>query len=147
MRSRGSSGRDSNLKQRGGKLLGYPAAATLGKYCGSVIGGATSPALQVCRLNCDVLDCARKGQELPNFDMEVYTRYGKRIWVNVSLLVASHPQTQKRLVVHLIRNIGNRNPIACSHLALSGEPSKLWVNLLTNGRTFLVRCLLSLVQL
>lgn len=40
--------------------------------------------------------------------MEISTRAGRRIWVNVSLLVTDDQQTERRLIIHLMRDIGRR---------------------------------------
>jgi DNA-binding NarL/FixJ family response regulator len=40
--------------------------------------------------------------------MEIKTRSGQRVWVNVSLLVTYDERTKRRLVVHLMRDIGRQ---------------------------------------
>jgi hypothetical protein len=46
--------------------------------------------------------------EIPDFDLEVKTRSGERLWVNVSTLVFEEPRRNRRLVVHLARDISRR---------------------------------------
>ena len=43
-----------------------------------------------------------------DFDLEVNTRSGQRIWVNVSTLVHEDPKSGRRRIVHLARNIEDR---------------------------------------
>ena len=43
-----------------------------------------------------------------NFDMEVRTRSGDRIWVNVSTIVFDNPRTGRRLFVRLAHDIGQQ---------------------------------------
>ena len=62
----------------------------------------------VCCQSCDVLECVRAGREVSNFDLEISTRTRRRVWVNVSLLVTSDEHTERRLVVHLMRDIRRR---------------------------------------
>jgi PAS domain S-box-containing protein len=45
---------------------------------------------------------------IPNFDLEVRTRSGKRIWVNVSTIVFDNPRTGRRLFARLVRDIDKR---------------------------------------
>jgi DNA-binding NarL/FixJ family response regulator len=40
--------------------------------------------------------------------MEISTLAGRRVWVNVSLLVTNDDQTERRLIVHMVRDIGRR---------------------------------------
>jgi PAS domain S-box-containing protein len=90
------------------KLLGYPASLAIGKPCAALIGGRISASRPVCGEGCDIRECARKGTEISNFDMEVRTRSKHSVWVNVSLLVASNEGTQRRLAVHFMRDIRER---------------------------------------
>ena len=46
--------------------------------------------------------------EIPDFDLEVKTRSGERLWGNVSTLVFEEPRRNRRLVVHLARDISRR---------------------------------------
>ena len=90
------------------KLFGYPASLAIGKACAALVGGQVGAATPVCRESCDLLECARKGSEISNFDMEITTRSGQPVWVNVSLLVVSNERTEHRLAVHLMRDIRER---------------------------------------
>ncbi len=45
---------------------------------------------------------------IPNFDLELTTRSGDRIWVNVSTLVFDNPRTGRRLFVRLARDMTHR---------------------------------------
>lgn len=45
---------------------------------------------------------------IANFDLEVRTRDGKRIWVNISTIVFDNPRTKRRLFVRLTRDITAR---------------------------------------
>jgi len=46
--------------------------------------------------------------DTPDFDLEVKTRSGERMWVNVSTLVFEEPRRNRHLVVHLARDISHR---------------------------------------
>jgi PAS domain S-box-containing protein len=45
---------------------------------------------------------------IPNFDLEVATRAGNRIWVNVSTMVFDNARTGRRLFVRLARDMTER---------------------------------------
>jgi PAS domain S-box-containing protein len=90
------------------KLFGYPASIAIGKSCAALIGGRIATGTPVCCESCDILECVRKGMEISNFDMEIRTRSGQPVWVNVSMLVASNERTEHRLAVHFMRDIRER---------------------------------------
>jgi len=90
------------------KLFGYAASHAIGKQCSELIGGRISDGTPVCYESCDVLACVRSGREITNFDMEIKTRLGQSVWVNVSMLVASNERTERRLAVHFMRDIRER---------------------------------------
>lgn len=93
------------------KLFGYEADEVLGKECSSVFQGRTATDLPICRGECHVLTCVQKGRGIPNFDMRINTRAGNQKWVNVSILTITNDRTDRRLVVHLVRDIGNRKKL------------------------------------
>ncbi len=90
------------------KLLGYRASEVLGKPCADLFEGRGKMGAVVCRENCQVLECVRVGQEVPNFDLEVKTRSGRNIWVNVSILRFQDRRTNRCYAVHLLRDIAQR---------------------------------------
>lgn len=90
------------------KLTGYPASVAIGKSCAELIGGETVLGAPICHETCDILECVRNGTEISNYDMEIKTRSGRLVWVNVSLLVASNDRTERRLAVHFMRDISKR---------------------------------------
>jgi DNA-binding CsgD family transcriptional regulator len=54
---------------------------------------------------CSVLDCIGKGSEIPNFDMDVNTRSGERLWVNISTVIFHNQRTREKMLVHLAHDI------------------------------------------
>ena len=89
------------------ELFGHPSSFAVGKSCSSLLGARSQTSPQVCCENCDVLECVRKGRSVSNFDMQMNTSLGSR-WVNVSILVASNGRTERRLAIHLVRDITKR---------------------------------------
>ena len=83
-------------------LFGYTASDAIGKQCAELVGGRISDGNPVCDESCDVLACVRAGREISNYDMEIKTRSGQSVWVNVSMLIASNERTERRLAVHFI---------------------------------------------
>ena len=89
-------------------LFGYPASRAVGNACAMLMKGRVDSRTPVCCQSCDVLECIRAGRDVSNFDMEISTVAGRRIWVNVSLLVAYDKHTERRLIIHMMRDIRRR---------------------------------------
>ena len=110
------------------KLFGYPASLAVGKACAALVRGRMSGGMSVCCESCDILECVRAGREISNFDMEVRTCTTQRVWVNVSVLVAANERTQRRLVVHFMRDIRTRKKAE----KLTGEVLRLAKSLVSS---------------
>lgn len=91
-------------------LFGYPASEALGADVeelleardtlgtSAIAGGRGTATRQ--------WDAASGG--IPNFDLEVRTRSGSRIWVNVSTIIFDNGRTGRRLFVRLAHDIDQR---------------------------------------
>jgi PAS domain S-box-containing protein len=86
-------------------LFGYPAEEVRGKTCSTVLHGIGALGTEFCHERCAVLECARQTIPVPNFDLNVTTRNGERMWVNVSSIWYLNRRTGERLLVRLARDI------------------------------------------
>jgi PAS domain S-box-containing protein len=91
------------------RLLGHPAADVLGRNIDDVLDArdalgteALAGGLEAATRHCD------DGAGIPNFDLEVSTRTGQRIWINVSTIVFDNRRTGRRLFVRLARDMTAR---------------------------------------
>jgi PAS domain S-box-containing protein len=93
------------------KLFGYSAGEALAKTCQDLLQGLGPLGNEMCGENCSVRHRAEKHLEIPNFDLEVKVRSGRRIWVSVSTLVFENSPNHRRLIVHLAHDIteGKKN--------------------------------------
>lgn len=90
------------------RLFGLRAAEVLERPCAELIQGQSPLGTAVCTQHCSVIECAIKHREVPNYDMEVRGRGGRKVWVNVSILVFRDDRAGRTLVVHLARDIADR---------------------------------------
>jgi len=90
------------------RLFEYPSSEVLGKGCYQILHGRGALGTQVCHEGCSILECSGGQTEIPNFDMQVSLRSGKRLWVNISTLVWQNPRNQHRVVVHLAHDISRQ---------------------------------------
>ena len=90
------------------ELFGYRAAEVIGKPCAPIFKGRDSFGTPVCLANCQVIECSVRRRKVPDYEMEVVLRSGKRAWVHVSILAARERRTGRHLILHLARDIGAR---------------------------------------
>ncbi len=90
------------------RLFGYPSSEVLGKGCFQILHGRGALGTEVCHEGCSILACSGGRTEIPNFDLEVSVRSGKRLWVNVSTVIWQNPRNQRRIIVHLARDISRQ---------------------------------------
>lgn len=109
-------------------LLGYSANEAKGKTCFELLHGIGALGTRVCHENCSVLACIGKESKIPNFDLNVSTRAGERLWLNVSTVIFHNQRTGGRLLVHLAHDITaqkKQDEVFRQVLALSKELSGL----------------------
>lgn len=92
------------------ELFGYPENEVLRRHIDDVLGARD--ALGTDALAGGFEAAARRWGEgssgPPNFDLQVHTRSGERLWVNVSTIVFDNRRTGRRLLVRLARSIDHR---------------------------------------
>jgi PAS domain S-box-containing protein len=89
------------------RVLGYGAAEVVGRPCCEVFGGRDDRGNLFCYPNCQVLTLAGMAESVHNFDLETRHRRGRRVRLNVSIVVleGSRPRGPGRRTVHLFREI------------------------------------------
>ncbi|MGH9738801.1 MAG: LuxR C-terminal-related transcriptional regulator [Candidatus Acidiferrales bacterium] len=90
------------------RLFGYSKLEALQKSCQGLLQGRTVLGVQVWGDNCTIRDCVARGVEVPNYDLEVKIRSGRRMWISVSTLVYESPRNRRRLIVHFAHDITER---------------------------------------
>jgi PAS domain S-box-containing protein len=90
------------------KLLGYTTSEVLRKSCAELFQGRGALGTLVCCDECEILECLSAKREIPNYDLEVLTRSGRRVWVNVTIIVFSEDRSGHKLAAHLMRDISDR---------------------------------------
>lgn len=89
-------------------LFGLGRDQAVGKTCFELFQGRGVLGTHVCSPNCHVRDCAASHTAIPDFDLEVTSPSGGRMWVNISTMVHEDPKTGRRRIVHLARGVDDR---------------------------------------
>jgi PAS domain S-box-containing protein len=92
------------------RLFGYPAAEVLGRDIDELFDARDALGTEALAGGLEAATRRWNGAAggIPNFDLEVRTRSGARIWVNVSTIVFDNPRAGRRLLARLARDISQR---------------------------------------
>jgi PAS domain S-box-containing protein len=86
-------------------LFGHPAPDVLGKACSTVLHGVGALGTDVYLERCTASRSNTDASLIPNFDLNVTTRSGESIWINISSISHVNRRTGEKLLVHLAREI------------------------------------------
>lgn len=89
-------------------LFGHPASEAIGGYAHEILAGRGALGTSFCIGSSSAQQRDANGRGVSDFDLEVSTRAGDRIWVNVSTLFYEEPRRGRRLIVHFARDISER---------------------------------------
>jgi PAS domain S-box-containing protein len=92
------------------RLIGYPSSLVVGRNIDDVLQARDSLGTDAL---AGGLEAATRrwdgtGDGIANFDLEIGTRTGQRIWVNVSTIIFDNQRTGHRLFVRLVRDMNQR---------------------------------------
>jgi PAS domain S-box-containing protein len=90
------------------KLFGYSASEAMGKSCYELLHCHSSLGTKLCTREYYAREAIPQHRKVPNFDLEVTIRSGRRLWTDLSTLVFTSGRTHRRLIVHLSRDITER---------------------------------------
>lgn len=90
------------------ELFGFRSGDAIGKLCHEVLKACGSLGTPACVGRCSVQQQIASGQRVRDFDLEVSTATGNRLWINVSTLLLKDPRHAETLIIHLARDISER---------------------------------------
>ena len=89
-------------------LLGYRRSEAVGKNVHALLRCCGALGARICTRDFYTEQAATENCRIPNFDVQVTARSGRKIWLDLSTLIFNHGRTHPRLVVHLARDITKR---------------------------------------
>ena len=111
-------GRICSWNAAAGRLFGYQASEVLQRHVEEVLdaydGLGTEPLAGGSQASVRQWDNTDGG--IPNFDLDVRTASGSRIWINVSTIIFDNRRSGRRLYVRLARDISQHRRNAELHL-------------------------------
>ena len=85
------------------EMLGYSSREMLGRLCYEVFPGKDPAGNLFCYKGCSVMTMASRGQLVRNYEAQVSTKTGERVWLNISILMAPVYGRGRPLIVHSFR--------------------------------------------
>jgi len=92
------------------RVFGYPAHDAVGRSIDDLFAARDALGTEALAGGLEAATRSWDGRStgIPNFDLEVRTRSGERLWVNVSTIVFDNQRTGRRLFVRLAHDITHR---------------------------------------
>lgn len=87
------------------RLLGLKAEEAIGRPCHAILHGQTLGGRPLCCTTCRIGSRVAAGRAVRNFDMQIQTKSGRTVWLNVSLLPIPSRKPGRFLAAHLFRDI------------------------------------------
>jgi PAS domain S-box-containing protein len=92
-------------------MLGFEPQDVIGAHCYQVLGGHADGGCVICKRGCQPYTAGRRGDLVPNFDVQVRTGDGPPRWINVSVIalpVADAAGDASLAIVHLCRDVAGK---------------------------------------
>ena len=90
------------------KLTGRRADEVIGRPCYEVMLGGDYNGSSFCRRDCPTIVGTRRGQPIPNYDLQVSNGEGRSKWFNMSIVPLTRREAGRTLAIHMFRDVTSR---------------------------------------
>ena len=87
------------------RILGYSADEVLGKLCFELVGGRDDKGNLVCQGGCADMALAKAGAVVPTRNLQVRTKDGAPVWLNVTNVPVPSDHGGLSTVIHIFREV------------------------------------------
>lgn len=107
------------------RITGYMAAEVLGRRCCDVFAACDSGGEPLCSSNCRLLTLIKSGGPIETFDLQIGSKGGRLIWLNMSTVVLPVADAQGPRVIRMFRDVtAVKDVLALIRHRLAGIPAK-----------------------
>ncbi len=105
------------------RITGSTAAEVLGRRCYDVFAGRDSAGAALCSPNCRLLTLIRRGEPVQNFDLQIRSKGGRPIWLNMSTVILPDGDTKGASGIRMFRDVtAVKDLLALIRTRLGGIP-------------------------
>jgi PAS domain S-box-containing protein len=87
------------------KILGYSALEVMGRLSCEVFVERDAPGNRLCYRGCHVLTLAPQREPVQHVAMATQTKAGKRVWLDISILIVPDGRSDAPSTLHLFRDV------------------------------------------
>ena len=88
------------------EMLGFQKHEVIGEHCYQVLQGYDEKQRRICVAACQVARTAFDGEPISNYEIQVQTKTGDPLWVDVSIF--TYTESGRLFVVHLFRDVDQK---------------------------------------
>ena len=87
------------------QIMRYTSREALGRPSREIFDALEGNGNRLGSQQCDVRNLVTLSEPTQNFEMQTRTKYGERVWINVSVLAGAQRDEAEPLTIHLFRDV------------------------------------------
>lgn len=87
------------------EVLGFSPEEVRGKFCFEILPGEDPAGNSFCFKGCSIVSMAKEGRLVKNYTVQMTTKAGQKIWLNVSIVLIPTPKEKSPILIHQFRPV------------------------------------------